>query len=394
MARSRQHRSRTASTAQPLRYAHPFYTAIPPDARPADFSQHGQRMSTWIAQSFGPIPPPTRTAAMELAEIIGSDGVAEIEAEGAIRFHAVGDTGRPDVHNVNQEGVTEQMAADFSPTAGGKNPAFFFHLGDVIYGPNKNDEYRDEFYRAYKDYPGKIVAVAGNHDGEVFAQTDPTPLQAFLDNFCAPTVTVPVIADQVRIFRETMTQPGVYYLLDAPFVDIVALYSNIAEGPGSIVGESGDAAQKVWLGATLKEIAQERASGTRKALIFAVHHPPYSNGGHGGSPQMLQDIDEACQAAGVVPDAVLSGHAHNYQRHTRRPNGGSEIPYIVAGCGGHNDSGVDQATGQVDGDHTFDKSFKGFGYLLVTASKTALQVDFYALGATPSPYDTVTVTLG
>ncbi len=32
---------------------------------------------------------------------------------------------------------------------------------------------------------------------------------------------------------------------------------------------------------------------------------------------------------------VLSGHAHLYQRYTRTVEGG-EIPYIVAGSGGHN----------------------------------------------------------
>lgn len=333
-----------------LRYAHPFFTAVPPDERPADFSVHGPRMSSWIAQKFGPIPAPRGDSVLSLADVIGADGVGEIEREGAIRFHAVGDTGRPDVHNANQEGVTLQMAADYSPTAAGKNPAFFFHLGDVIYGPDKEQMYRDEFYRPYKDYPGKILAIAGNHDGEVFAGTDPDPLKAFLDNFCAQEAAVPPIADEVRIFRETMTQPGVYYLLRAPFVDVVALYSNIAEGPGSIVGADGDSAQKDWLTQTLRTLSEERAAGTRKALVFACHHPPYSNGGHGGSPQMLSDLDDACQQAGVVPDAVISGHAHNYQRHTRTV-GDRSIPFLVAGCGGHNDSSVEAADGQVTGDH-------------------------------------------
>ena len=285
------------------------------------------------------------------------------------------------------------MAADYSPKAGGKNPAFFLHLGDVIYGPNKAEEYRDEFYRAYKNYPGKIVAIAGNHDGEVFPATDPTPLQAFLDNFCAPTAAVPEIADQVRIFRETMTQPGVYYRLSAPFVDIIALYSNVAEGPGSIIGKSGDAAQKEWLATTLEEIAGAREKGTRRALVFAVHHPPFSNGGHGGSSQMLGDVDDACQQARVMPDAVISGHAHNYQRHTRRVGANPAIPFIVAGCGGHNDSSVDEATGQVVGDHSFDKSFKGFGYLLVTASEKTLQIEFFTLEGGDRAFDSVTVDL-
>ena len=49
---------------------------------------------------------------------------------------------------------------------------------------------------------------------------------------------------------------------------------------------------------------------------------------------MLQDIDSACQPAGVWPHAVFSGHAHNYQRYTRTINA-YQIPYVVAGCGGH-----------------------------------------------------------
>ena len=44
-------------------------------------------------------------------------------------------------------------------------------------------------------------------------------------------------------------------------------------------------------------------------------------------------IDAACEKAGVIPDAFLSAHAHNYQRYTRRTNG-RQIPYVVAGTGG------------------------------------------------------------
>ena len=165
-----------------------------------------------------------------------------------------------------------------------------------------------------------------------------------------------------------------------PFLDVVALYSNIAVGPGSLIGENGDRSQKDWLQTTLTTIAAERQAGARKALLFAVHHPPYSNGGHSGSPDMLADLDAACAAASVQPDAVISGHAHNYQRHTRRVQG-KKVPFVVAGCGGHNDSRVDPADGQLSGDHSFDKSFKGFGYLTVTATPRRLKIDFHKLGA-------------
>ena len=29
-----------------------------------------------------------------------------------------------------------------------------------------------------------------------------------------------------------MTQPGVYFTLDAPFVSIIGLYTNVLDGPG------------------------------------------------------------------------------------------------------------------------------------------------------------------
>ena len=69
-------------------------------------------------------------------------------------------------------------------------------------------------------------------------------------------------------------------------------------------------------------------------MIIAVHHPPYTTGKHGGSPIMLQEIDAACKATGVWPHAVLSGHAHSYRRYTRT-TGNMEIPYVIAGNGGH-----------------------------------------------------------
>src|SRR5262249_10984789 len=123
MARARGSAVRSRSGEPPLRYAHPYFTPIPPDERPADFSVHGPRMSGWLAGKLGPLPPQELEPVIQLADVIGADGVAEIEAAGAIRFHGVGDTGRPDVHNANQEGVKLQMAADYSPTAAGTNPA-------------------------------------------------------------------------------------------------------------------------------------------------------------------------------------------------------------------------------------------------------------------------------
>jgi hypothetical protein len=36
-----------------------------------------------------------------------------------------------------------------------------------------------------------------------------------------------------------MTQPGVYFTLDAPYVSIIGLYSNVLEHPGVISSQGG-----------------------------------------------------------------------------------------------------------------------------------------------------------
>jgi len=196
-----------------------------------------------------------------------------------------------------------------------------------------------------------------------------------------------------------VSQPAVYWYLDTPFVDIVALYTNIGEGPGFISGKIPGQAQKDWLTGTLTAIGKGRAGGQRKGLIIVTHHPPFSNGGHDSSTEMLTDIDDSCTKAGVMPDAVLSGHAHNYQRFTRfMPFGGKnmEIPYYVVGTGGRKPSHVKAATGVRTGDISFDSSASAYGYLTVTASATQLTFAFTEVDVNgkKTPFDKkVTVTL-
>lgn len=393
--------TRTPARRTPtLRFAHPFFTTTPPEAR-APVPGVGKQLLTHIQGKLLPIPPVKRTPTMTLADVIGAQGETDVANSGAISFHAVGDTGRS--ANSPQGAVAEAMATDFNIGAPASSPAFFFHLGDVIYGPNKDVNYRPEFYEPYVHYPGKIIAIPGNHDGEIFPRTDPTTCKAFQANFCAPSQTVPPIAG--TIFRQTMNQPAVYWLLDAPYVQIVGLYSNAAENPGFISGAIPGQAQKTWLLATLKTLAQQRKNGPRKALVLATHHPPFSSGGHSGSTQMLADIDGVCQQAGIMPDLFLSGHAHSYQRYTRQPasHAGLQVPYIVAGTGGINDQVIIPATGQVNGDHTFVSSLQGYGYLLVRVAgaadkktATTLTVTMYQVDPTSqkkSQYDQATVTL-
>ncbi len=200
------------------------------------------------------------------------------------------------------------------------NPSFFYHLGDVVYFYGESSNYYAQFYEPYMHYPGPILAIPGNHDGDVVAGGAPT-LAAFIENFCAnePRLT----SEAGESPRDAMTQPNVYWTLEAPFVTIIGLYSNVPEG-----GQF-DQNQTEWF-------ASELASAPKdKALIVSVHHPAYSaDNEHGGSATIEQVLDDAFKKGGRAADLVLTGHVHNYQRFTRQ-FAGSDLTYIVAGSGGY-----------------------------------------------------------
>jgi hypothetical protein len=76
-----------------------------------------------------------------------------------------------------------------------------------------------------------------------------------------------------------------------------------------------------------------------KALVVAVHHPPYSlDTSHGGYPDIEIALDRVIQATGRIPTIVLSGHVHSYQRFGRKLEARTTVPYIVAGAGGYANS--------------------------------------------------------
>ena len=285
---------------------------------------------------------------LALADVLGSAGAAvtkAITAAGQMVFHSVGDTGN--VRGpVSQSLVADKMLGDFEEPQTADAPQFFFHLGDVIYNFGETAYYYDQFYEPYREYPAPILALAGNHDGMVAPDTTAAPLEAFLNNFTAADFEVRPEAGGLA--RTAMIQPGVYFTFEAPFVRVLALYSNTLEDPGVISSEDGaypevTDVQLDYLKAALERVASEKYAG---ALILAHHHPAYTSGTrHGWSPKMVAQVDAVCDAAGVWPHAVLSAHAHNYQRFTRA-HADLQIPYIVAGNGGHGLSRLTKRGGQ------------------------------------------------
>jgi hypothetical protein len=86
------------------------------------------------------IPPRRNDLPLNLSDFLPPDIIAAIESAGKISFHAVGDTGAAKVNRSqtaataigHEAAVADAMVADVQ-NQGAIGPAFFFHLGDVIY---------------------------------------------------------------------------------------------------------------------------------------------------------------------------------------------------------------------------------------------------------------------
>lgn len=352
-----------------------------------------------------PNPAPGADLTMALASVFGDKGdstVAAIEKAGQIVFHSLGDSGStmgPETQNI----VADKLTQDFADPLPADRPQFLFHLGDLVYSFGEAKYYYDQFYEPYRNYPAPIFAIPGNHDGLVYTNEGMPSLEAFLRNFVsAQPVKTP---ESGGLIRTAMTQPAVYFTLDAPFVTIIGLYSNVLEDPG-VISSEGNASSPVddqQLSFLVSAMQQAKKKGG--ATIVVTHHPPYSGGSnHGGSPRMLADIDAACEKAGYWPHAHLSGHAHNYQRFTRSVKN-YDIPYVVCGNGGHSPlatitksgSGALRTPLKINDTLIFENyDDTDYGYLRIVVDAKQMRIEFHDAAEGQqykSPSDAVTVDL-
>jgi hypothetical protein len=416
----RKPKPRTPGPASPREIGRPVFSQPAPTADPAKFKvTHPSDGPAYqkIDQlnrlhQIQPLPFPAPRGGVEphltLEQVFGvnTGAIKTITVGGQIVFHATGDCGSTRGPQTQNE-VTDKMVSDFHESSSKEVPQFCLLLGDIVYSFGEAQYYYDQFYEPYRDYPAPILAVAGNHDGMISPLAHATSLSAYLRNFCSDKFVI--TPDAGGLSRTAQIQPGVFFTFDAPFVRILALYSNTLEDPGVIANAAIGNSQLDFLKAALNRVKSEKYAG---ALLIADHHPPYTAGSrHGWSIDMLSQIDKICDAAGVWPHAFLSGHAHNYQRFTRtRTSNRTEIPYIVCGNGGHNvmplvrkgstplraPQIIQAAQGNTDQVVLENYDDQGYGYLRIIVTSAQLRIEYHPAsdgGQTKTPDDFVTVDL-
>jgi hypothetical protein len=235
-----------------------------------------------------------------------------------VSFFVIGDHGgvkAPGPQNAVSYAMQELSKAD---------AAFVYSVGDIVYFYGEEWEYPHQFYEPYAHLQMPIVAIPGNHDGDIKGKhTERKPLDGFMENFCDKTSSVPACDPHFEFGRHTQTQPYCDWTLELEAVTIVGVYTNVIKH-GHLEPQ-----QLEWLTGELASAPAERP------LIVTLHHPPYSvDLMHGGSERMGGALDQAFDASKRAPDLVLSGHVHDYQRFTRK-YGDDTIPYIVVGNSGY-----------------------------------------------------------
>jgi hypothetical protein len=158
-------------------------------------------------------------------------------------------------------------------------------------------------------------------------------------------------------YLDYFTLPGNerYYAFSRGPVDFFALDSDPHEPDGT----DKNSTQAKWL-------AREAQHAHGAWQIAYMHHPPYSSGPHGSSPEMQWPY----RALGI--DLVFAGHDHDYERLVV-----DGTTYIVNGLGGNHAYELKPAILGSQFRHN-----QKHGAELVTATETELNVRFVAADGT------------
>lgn len=199
-------------------------------------------------------------------------------AEGSVKFLAIGDTGTGTKQQHELAAVMEEYRKVFPYE-------FVIMVGDNMYGGEKAADFKMKFedvYRPLLDQGVKFYASLGNHD-----------------------------ESNQRMYDLFNMGGEEYYRFKKGGVAFYALNSNYM-----------DKRQIKW-------IQDELGKDDSEWKIAFFHHPPYSSGKkHGSSSDLRETLEPIFVSKGI--DAVFAGHEHFYER--IKPQ--KDIFYFITGAGG------------------------------------------------------------
>jgi|SRR5579864_2486459 len=306
------------------------------------------------------------------------DVAQHIDKAGEMVVHVLGDSGG--VQDGEFQGHVAGAMIDSLEKEGDPQAHFCYHVGDVVYFTGAHDDYYAQFYEPYERYTPPIFAIPGNHDGEVDDPSVQTSLDGWVAYFMQAQPDVdPISKDAPRVGLDL---PNPYWTLVTPFATFIGMYTNVPEH-GSI-----DSNQQQWLTHEFATAPDDRA------LILALHHPIYSfDVFHSGSSKMADALENAIRDTGRVPNLVLAGHVHDYQRIEQTIAPGGPTPFLVVGNGGyHNLHQIHSPNGTVAADtgSTLVYGKVIWGYVTLTINKRTISgfsVEIDRTGVITSPAD-------
>lgn len=258
--------------------------------------------------------------------------VAPEITEALTRFAVIGDYGEDGPEEAAVAALVRSFGPDFVVTAGDNN----YPSGEAATIDANIGKHYAEFICPYRGAYGsgsranRFFPAPGNHDWYTFG------LAPYLEYFELPG-------------NER------YYDVLWGSVHLFVLDSD----PNEPDGIDAASVQAGWLEARLE-------ASTARWHVVAMHHPPYSSGSHGSSPELRWPFAEW----GV--ELVLAGHDHHYER--LEVDG---VTYIVNGLGGRSLYGVSTPLSG-----SMARYNAGFGAQLVEATPTRLVSRFYTVDGT------------
>jgi hypothetical protein len=204
-------------------------------------------------------------------------------------FIVMGDTG---------EGDSSQMVVVDKFLKEGAGTSFTVIASDVVYPSGRSHEYREKFYVPYRNYPGDIYAVPGNHDWY-------DELVGFMVHFCdntfhrSDTERLTVDLEKLKMLRiircNKFLQPNMYFYIDTKYVRLIFVDTGIK---GRIGGSQRD-----WLEKVSSDVED-------KPKILISGKPIFANGEFNESLRDLNDIVNHFNYR-----LVIAGDTHNYQKY-------------------------------------------------------------------------------